>query len=296
MGYRYQLVSGTFSDEVKQGEKLSVKLQIRNVGYAPLYNRRNAYIVLTNDDNTTTIPLTSDPRTWLPNGVVTAIDEQLTIPESVTEGTYSLHLYLPDAYPTLGGDPRYAIRFANSNVWDEETGLNNLGATVTVKAKQVTPDPDPEPQGDAIVLPATLNKSNVTAYSEDMTWYNGDYFDFGPGDAPNTERWAEWTVELKYPGKYIVSENMATAGGTGHQWQLQLLPEQGSAVSTYTAEGIWNEGDITYDEKWNLNAVDKGVYTLRVQNIMEWGQPKLRTLTLTYDGDLPTQGDDISGL
>lgn len=293
MGYRYQLVSGTFSDEVKQGEKLSVKLQIRNVGYAPLYNRRNAYIVLTNDDNTTTIPLTSDPRTWLPNGVVTAIDEQLTIPESVTEGTYSLHLYLPDAYPTLGGDPRYAIRFANSNVWDQETGLNDLGATVTVKAKQVTPDPDPDPQGDAIVLPATLNKSNVTAYSEDMTWYNGDYFDFGPGDAPNTERWAEWTVELKYPGKYIVSENMATANGTGHQWQLQLLPEQGSAVSTYTAEGIWDEGDITYDEKWNLNAVDKGVYTLRVQNIMEWGRPKLRTLTLTYDGDLPTQGDDI---
>jgi len=296
MGYRYQLVSGTYSDEVKQGEKLSVKLQICNVGFAPLYNLRYAYIVLTNANDTITLPLFSDPRSWLPNGVVTTIDEQLTIPESVPEGTYELHLFLPDVYATLAGDPRYAIRFANSDVWDEETGLNALGASVAVKAKQVTPDPDPEPQGDAIVLPATLNKSNVTAYSEDMTWYNGDYFDFGPDDALNTERWAEWTVDLKYPGKYIVSENMATANSTGHQWQLQLLPETGSAVSTYTAEGTWDEGNITYDEKWNLNAVDKGVYTLRVQNIMEWGQPKLRTLTLMYDGDLPTQGEDVRTL
>ena len=296
MGYRYQLVSGTYSDEVKQGEKLSVKLQICNVGFAPLYNLRYAYIVLTNANDTITLPLFSDPRSWLPNGVVTTIDEQLTIPESVPEGTYELHLFLPDVYATLAGDPRYAIRFANSDVWDEETGLNALGASVAVKAKQVTPDPDPEPQGDAIVLPATLNKSNVTAYSEDMTWYNGDYFDFGPDDALNTERWAEWTVDLKYPGKYIVSENMATSNSTGHQWQLQLLPETGSAVSTYTAEGTWDEGNITYDEKWNLNAVDKGVYTLRVQNIMEWGQPKLRTLTLMYDGDLPTQGEDVRTL
>ena len=126
-----------------------------------------------------------------------------------------------------------------------------------------------------------------------MTWYNNDYFDFGPEDAPNTERWAEWMVELKYPGKYIVSENMATANGTGHQWQLQLLDKE-SVSASYTAEGKWNDGDITYDDKWDLNAVAKGVYTLRMQNIMEWGQPKLRSLTLTYDGDLPTESDVLS--
>ena len=293
MGYRYQLVSGTFSDEVKQGEKLSVKLQIRNVGYAPLYNERSAYIVLKNGNKKYALKLATDPRTWLPNGVISSVDEQLTIPANVPEGVYQLYLHLPDAYETLASDSRYAVRFANTGVWNDETGMNNLGASVTVTAKG---EPvDPEPQGDAIVLPATLNKSNVTAYSDDMTWYNNDYFDFGPEDTPNTERWAEWMVELKYPGKYIVSENMATANGTGHQWQLQLLDKE-SVSASYTAEGTWDDGDITYDDKWDLNAVAKGVYTLRVQNIMEWGQPKLRSLTLTYDGDQPTQGDDVRTL
>ena len=291
MGYRYQLVSGTFSDEVKQGEKLSVKLQIRNVGYAPLYNERSAYIVLKNGNKKYALKLATDPRTWLPNGVISSVDEQLTIPANVPEGVYQLYLHLPDAYETLASDSRYAVRFANTGVWNDETGMNNLGASVTVTAKG---EPvDPEPQGDAIVLPATLNKSNVTAYSDDMTWYNNDYFDFGPEDAPNTERWAEWMVELKYPGKYIVSENMATANGTGHQWQLQLLDKE-SVSASYTAKGTWDDGDITYDEKWDINAVAKGVYTLRVQNIMEWGQPKLRSLTLTYDGDLPTESDVLS--
>lgn len=293
MGYRYQLVNGTFSDEVKQGEKLSVKLQIRNVGYAPLYNERSAYIVLKNGNKKYALKLATDPRTWLPNGVISSVDEQLTIPANVPEGVYQLYLHLPDAYETLASDSRYAVRFANTGVWNDETGMNNLGASVTVTAKG---EPvDPEQQGDAIVLPATLNKSNVTAYSDDMTWYNNDYFDFGPEDALNTERWAEWMVELKYPGKYIVSENMATANGTGHQWQLQLLDKE-SVSASYTAEGTWDDGDITYDDKWDLNAVAKGVYTLRVQNIMEWGQPKLRSLTLTYDGDQPSQGDDVRTL
>ena len=279
------------SDEVKQGEKLSVKLQIRNVGYAPLYNERSAYIVLKNGNKKYALKLATDPRTWLPNGVISSVDEQLTIPANVPEGVYQLYLHLPDVYETLASDSRYAVRFANTGVWNDETGMNNLGASVTVTAKG---EPvDPEPQGDAIVLPATLNKSNVTAYSDDMTWYNNDYFDFGPEDAPNTERWAEWMVELKYPGKYIVSENMATANGTGHQWQLQLLDKE-SVSASYTAEGTWDDGDITYDVKWDLNAVAKGVYTLRVQNIMEWGQPKLRRLTLTYDGDLPTESDVLS--
>lgn len=292
MGYRYQLVSGTYGESVKQGEKLSVKLQIRNVGYAPLYNARPAYIVLKNGNKKYALKLSSDPRRWLPNGEISSIDEKLTVPTNVPEGVYQLYLYMPDAYETLASDPRYAVRFANADVWESATGMNSLNASVTVTSNGGSVDP--QPQGDGIVLPATLNKANVTAYSNDMTWYNGDYFDFGPEDAENTGRWAEWTVQLKYPGNYIVSEYMATGSGTGHQWQLQLLPEQGDAVSTYTAEGTWGEGDITYEDKWNLNDVAKGVYTLRVQNVMEWGQPKLRNLKLEYDGELPIESDVFS--
>jgi hypothetical protein len=281
MGYRYQLVKGTYSDQVAAGAKLSVNLQIKNVGYAPLYNERHAYIVLKNGNKTYPIRLASDPRTWLPNGVVTTINEQLTVPTNVPDGTYQLYLYLPDAYASIASDPRYAVRFANTNVWEAATGMNKLNASVTVTGGGVTP-PEP-PVSDAITLPATLNKANVTAYSDNMSWYNTDYFDFGPTDAQNTDRWAEWNVYLRYPGEYIVTVNGSYPNG--HQWQLTLA----GANKSYTLPANYATGEVseTGEAIWDLSTVAKGEYTLKVQNIMAWGQPKLKNITLQYNGELP---------
>lgn len=295
MGYRYQLVSGTYSDQVAAGGKLSVNMQIRNAGFAPLYNERPAYIVLKNGSKTYQLKLAADPRRWKPNGVVTTVNEQLTVPSNVPAGTYQLYLYLPDAYESIASNPKYAVRFANSNVWESSTGMNKLNASVTVTGD--APVDPPQPQGDAILLPATLNKANVTAYSDDMTWYNSDYFDFGPTDAANIDRWAEWDVELRYPGEYFVSETMASAytdgNIVGHSWLLQLLSD-GTPVSTYTTPGKWEEGEIAYEDKWNLANVPAGTYTLRVQNAMQWAQPKLQSLTLQYDGIIPADNQDIT--
>ena len=285
MGYRFQLVKGTFSEQVAQGNKISLNLQIRNNGFAPLYNERHAYLVLKNGTKTYSLPIASDPRSWLPNGVLATVNEQIMVPSTVPAGTYQLYLHLPDAYSTLASDPRYAVRFANTGVWDEETGMNALNASLEVTAKGDDPDPEPYTPGEAVILPATLNKANVNAYSDNMTWYNNDFFDFGPDDAQNLDRWAEWKVELRYPGNYIVSVNGSYPNG--HQWQLSLL-ESGAEV--YPLPATWEQGEVTEigNASWNLTSVSKGTYTLRVQNILEWGQPKLKSITLNYDGELPT--------
>ena len=39
---------------------------------------------------------------------------------------------LPDPYGSLHNDPRYSIRLANKDVWDETTGYNYL-TTVTIE-------------------------------------------------------------------------------------------------------------------------------------------------------------------
>ena len=227
---------------------------------------------------------------------MTTVNEQLTVPSNVPAGTYQLYLYLPDAYASIASNPKYAVRFANSNVWESSTGMNKLTAAVTITGGGSPVDP-PQPQGDAIRLPATLNKANVTAYSADMTWYNSDYFDFGPEDDPNLDRWAEWDVELRYQGEYFVSEVMASVNNdgniVGHSWQIQLL-DNGTPVSTYTTPGKWAEGEIAYEDKWNLTNVPAGIYTLRVQNAMQWAQPKLQSLTLQYDGIIPADNQDIT--
>ena len=278
LGYRLQLVSGEFSSEAWPGGKLSVNLQIRNTGFAPLYNARPAYIVLQGTEQFWSLPLQSDPRTWLPNGEITTINEQLTLPADLPMDDYRILLWLPDAYETLASDPRYAVRFANTGVWNAESGMNDLGATVTIGDQPYQP-------GDPVQLPATLNKANVNAYSENMAWHNTNYFDFGPEDAPNTDRWAEWKVRLLYPGNYIVSATGYYPNG--HQWQLSLLQ---SGAADYALPATWASGNQTEtgDTKWNLSGVKAGTYMLRIGNIMEWGQPKLLNIKLQYDGELPT--------
>lgn len=149
MGYRFQLVSGTYGDQAAAGGKLPVKMQIKNVGYAPLYNERTAYIVLQSGSKTYSLPLQSDPRRWSPNGVVTTIDEQLTLPSNIPAGTYQLYLYLPDKYASIASNAKYAVRFANTGVWESGTGMNKLNASVTVSSGN-TPEP-PQPVGDAVL-------------------------------------------------------------------------------------------------------------------------------------------------
>jgi hypothetical protein len=93
-------------------------------------------VLKSNQNSVFSIQLKADPRRWLPNGVVSTIDEQVTVPVTVPAGTYELYLYLPDAYPSIASNPAYAIRFANEGVWEASTGMNKLNATVTVTESQ----------------------------------------------------------------------------------------------------------------------------------------------------------------
>ena len=140
MGYRYQLVSAELPGYAVANGTTTINIQIKNVGYAPIYNERHAYVVLRSQTAPLTeyrIQISSDPRRWLPNGVVTTINEQIVIPANVPMGTYQLYLHLPDADERLAADPRFAVRFANEDVWDAETGMNNLHGTITIGAEGI---------------------------------------------------------------------------------------------------------------------------------------------------------------
>ena len=84
--------------------------------------------------------------------MVTTINEQITIPSNVPAGTYQMYLHLPDAYASIAANPKYAVRFANSNVWDATTGMNNLNASITIQAGSVTPVDPPTPSTADITI------------------------------------------------------------------------------------------------------------------------------------------------
>ena len=94
-------------------------------------NPRDVELILVNASDPTkqfVYPQTVDPRFWLPEE-----EHRFTLtcnPEQA--GQYKVYLNLPDPYESLHNDPRYSIRLANTDVWDEETGYNYL-TTITVE-------------------------------------------------------------------------------------------------------------------------------------------------------------------
>jgi len=142
-----------------------VTIRLKNTGYAPIYNERKAYIVLrdvSNQQSVFSIPLSADPRRWLPNKRMSAVNEQISIPADVPEGKYHLYLHLPDMYASIASDPRYAVRFANKDVWDEATGMNDLKAEVVI-SKEASPDPGDLPEVDIEAVPEVTNHQEASA-------------------------------------------------------------------------------------------------------------------------------------
>ncbi|MEM0991729.1 MAG: DUF4832 domain-containing protein [Bacteroidota bacterium] len=136
LGYRLVLQSGSFSNEVRPGQRINVQLSIKNEGYSSPFNSRTAELVLRNT-NTQAVyfaPLDSDPRLWF-NTV--NINQDICMPNDLPLGNYELLLHLADQQATLYDRSEYAIRLANrlpnsSDVWENNTGYNKLGHTLVV--------------------------------------------------------------------------------------------------------------------------------------------------------------------
>jgi Domain of unknown function (DUF4832)/Domain of unknown function (DUF4874) len=135
LGYRLSLLKATLPVAVNPGQPMTVKLHIRNTGFGKVYNKRPLDLVFVGADQVLTARLTPDARSKLPLAGQT-IESEWTVaaPAGLKAGQiYQLHLRLPDPSNRLEADPRYAIRLANSNVWDPATGRHNLGASAQVQ-------------------------------------------------------------------------------------------------------------------------------------------------------------------
>jgi hypothetical protein len=133
LGYRLVLVSADLPGTIKTSGVFKIRINLQNKGYASPYNPRPLQIVLRNQATKaiSIIPLATDIRRWHSGNIV--CEESVALPKSIQPGTYEVLLNLPDAYPSLAGRTAYSIRLANENVWEPETGYNNLHHMITVQ-------------------------------------------------------------------------------------------------------------------------------------------------------------------
>lgn len=142
LGYRFELLTGEFTRASCPGGTLQIALQLVNRGYAALFNPRPVELILQHSSAGAyyRVRLPDDPRYWAPQQVIT-LKAVTGIPGDMPEGVYQLLLSLPAPEKQLYGNPDYAVRLANKNVWQEKTGFNDLHAAIRISSAVVSPKP-----------------------------------------------------------------------------------------------------------------------------------------------------------
>ncbi len=141
LGYRFVMTSGTYSDEAQPGQVVDIALTLENKGYAAPYNPRGVEFILINTVTSSIwfVKTDDDPRFWFRETSPHTISQTLCIPTTMPTGTYDLYLNLPDPQPSIYSRADYAIRLANTGVWDSSTGFNDLNHSITINNTAANP-------------------------------------------------------------------------------------------------------------------------------------------------------------
>ena len=146
-----------------------------------------------------------------------------------------------------------------------------------------------EPQPAAVVLPATLDVTNVSFRSEGMPdfvieegqEYAGTYFDMGAHDSSNdTLLYAEWNVTIQ-PIKYNVAVDVYNT----NSWrvQLYLLNQAGDTLKSLRYKGSSGQKGQFAIGSLDLSDLEAGDYKVRAHAATAWSAMKLKDVIFAAD-------------
>jgi hypothetical protein len=127
LGYRLALVNAKFPETATLNGSITPVINIINKGYAPLYHKKEAYLVFKSKTTGTYYEkrLAADLRLCKPE-LKQSIGESVNL-SGIPAGEYDIYLRIADKAPTLKARIEYTIQLANTNVWvTENGGMNNL--------------------------------------------------------------------------------------------------------------------------------------------------------------------------
>ncbi|MGC1204002.1 MAG: DUF4832 domain-containing protein [Flavobacteriaceae bacterium] len=131
LGYRLLLKSATLKNEATAGSSFLLNTIIDNVGFAPVYNMKNTFLVFKSADGATyKKALSFDVRKVIPS-VAFQLNESVNL-SGIPSGSYELFLKIEDQSSSLSDRPEYSIQLANTGIWDVSNGYNNLSHTLII--------------------------------------------------------------------------------------------------------------------------------------------------------------------
>ncbi len=132
LGYRLVLQDAVFPSVVNTGTNFNFSINLENKGYASPFNARPLKLIMRKENSAEefVFDLPDDVSKWYTG--TAKINASVPISSIMAKGSYELFLFLPDKYGSIAKRPEYAIRLANENSWEANTGYNKLMTTVTI--------------------------------------------------------------------------------------------------------------------------------------------------------------------
>ncbi len=169
LGYRLELLDGTYTNTASGSYTFNVNINLRNVGYAAPYEQKKFQLILKNNSTSIEYPITLngiDNRFWLP-GTNYNITTTVGI-GTLANGSYNLYLAMKDTGVNITNNGKYSIQFANTGTWEDATGYNLL-KVVTVN-NGVNPGTGIYSGsnwfGPAIILPINFTTLQIKEFNE----------------------------------------------------------------------------------------------------------------------------------
>ncbi len=133
LGYRLLLKSSSLKKEATINSNFELKAIIDNVGFAPVYNTKKAFLIFKSvtDGVIYKKALAFDVRKVIPD-LDYDLKESVSI-SGIPTGNYKLFLKIEDRSASLAERPDYSIRLANKDTWESTEGINDLLHTLTIK-------------------------------------------------------------------------------------------------------------------------------------------------------------------
>ena len=133
LGYRLALASSSIKKEAALNGTLEFNALLNNSGFAPVYNSKNAFLILRATSGGTIYKkkLNFDVRKVVPR-LTFDLKETVSL-TGIPAGTYELLLKIEDNSSKLADRPEYSVRLANTGTWEASTGFNKLSQTVIIK-------------------------------------------------------------------------------------------------------------------------------------------------------------------
>ncbi|SFC11146.1 protein of unknown function [Flagellimonas taeanensis] len=132
LGYRLVMKTASLKKEATLNGNFELALVLENAGFAPIYNKKNAFLVFKSVGDGTMYKkaLGFDVRKVVPDSDFD-LKESIGL-EDIPAGEYKLYIKIEDASTSLKDRPEYAIQLANSGTWEASTGMNELLHSLTI--------------------------------------------------------------------------------------------------------------------------------------------------------------------